>query len=176
MLLLSLLRQSDADIRLANLFIVDRRRCAAHEVGAALGFGEGDDVADVGDAAEDHDEAVEADGDAAVGRSAVLEGIQEEAELGFLGGFVDAQEGEDFLLDVDAVDTDGAAADFGAVDDDVVGLAQDRFDDLGVAGIELGEIFIQRRSEGVMGAGEAFFGFVEFEGGEFDDPDPGKFR
>ena len=73
----------------------------------------------------EHDEAVEAEGDAAVGRGAEAEGVEEEGEffLGVFGG--DAQEAEDFGLEVLAVDTDGAAAEFDAVEDDVVGLGAD---------------------------------------------------
>ena len=79
-------------MHLAQLLVVDRRRRSAHQVGAALGFGEGDDVADVGDAAEDHDQTIQAQCDAAVRRGAVLEGVQQEAEFRFLGGVVDAEQ------------------------------------------------------------------------------------
>ena len=75
----------------------------------------------------------------------------------FLGGVVDAQQGEELLLHVHAVDTNRAAADFAAVDDDVVGLALDRLDDRAVPAVELGQVFIQRRGEGMMRAGVIAF-------------------
>ena len=80
-----------------------------------LCFREGHDVADGFGAGHQHDEAVKAEGDAAVRRAAVFECIQQEAEF-FLGFFcADAEAFEDALLHVVAVDTDGATADFGAV-------------------------------------------------------------
>jgi hypothetical protein len=113
--LLGLGGEVEFDVGFAELFFVEGGGGAAHEVGAGLGFGEGDDVADVGGAAEEHDDAVDAEGEAAVGGGAELEGVEEEAEAALLGLGVDAEEGEDLLLDVHAVDTDGAAADFAAI-------------------------------------------------------------
>src|SRR5207248_6098857 len=74
-------------------------------------------------AAQHRDYAVDAEGDAAVGWGAVFEGVEEEAES-FLGvGLGDADRVEHLLLDVGAVDTDGAAAHLHSVPDDVVGAA-----------------------------------------------------
>ena len=79
-------------------------------------------------------------------RGAVLEGIQQEAELrlGFL--LADAHHVEHAVLDVTAMDTDGAAADLVAVADDVVGVGQ-RVARVLVEGVDpLG----LRRGEGVV--------------------------
>ena len=89
-----------------ELGFADRAGCVDHEVDGLGGLGEGDDFAEGGGAGEDHDDAVEAEGDATVGWGAVLEGVQEEAEagLGFLVGH--AEGAEDFGLDIFAMDTD----------------------------------------------------------------------
>ena len=138
-----------------------------HEVGAGLGFGERDDVADGLAVEHEHDEAVDAQGDAAVGRGAEAEGIEEEGEF-FLGVFGrDAQEAEDFRLYILLVDTDGAAAEFDAVEDDVVGLGVD----LGGIGIEQGNIFIPRGGEGMVLGDVALGGGIVIERGEIDDPE-----
>src|SRR5687768_459282 len=70
-----------ADVELGQLGVVGPARAAGHEVGALLRLGEGDDVAQAVGAAHQHAEAVEAEGDAAVGRRAVAEGVEQEAEL-----------------------------------------------------------------------------------------------
>lgn len=89
--------------------------CVGERAPCGLRFREGHDVADGFGARHQHDEAVKAEGDAAVRRAAVFERAQQEAEF-FLGfGFADAEAFEDALLHVVAVDADGAAADFGAV-------------------------------------------------------------
>ena len=67
---------------------------------------------------------VPAERDAAVRRGAVLEGVEQEAELLLRLVLVEAHHREDPLLHVLAVDTDRAAADLVAVADDVVGLGQ----------------------------------------------------
>ena len=59
---------------------------------------------------EQHDDAVEAQRDAAVGRGAVFERVKKEAKSG-AGLFVSDAEGlEDLLLHVFAMDSDGAGA------------------------------------------------------------------
>ncbi len=93
---------------------------------AAAGLRERDDVADGLHAGQQRHHAVPAEGDAAVRRGAELEALQQEAELGLGVCLVQAHELEDPFLDVALVDTDGAAADFVAVADDVVGVGQRR--------------------------------------------------
>ena len=119
-----------------------------HEVDGAGGFGKGDDLAEAGGAGEDHDDAIEAEGDAAVGWGAVLEGVEEEAEalLRFLVRH--AERAEDFGLDVFAVDTDGAGAEFGAVEDDVVGERADGA--LVVDEATGGDVVLVGRGEGMV--------------------------
>ena len=105
-----------------------------HQVGAPGGLGEGDAVADVGQAGVEHHQPVEPERDAAVGRCAVAEGAEQEAELllGLLGG--QAEQREDLRLDLRVVAADRAAAALLAVDDQVVRLGPD----LGRVGVEQG--------------------------------------
>ena len=60
---------------------LDRQRRVGHRIGTRLRLREGDDLADVLLAGEDGDEPVEAEGEATVRRGAVLERVEEEAEL-----------------------------------------------------------------------------------------------
>src|SRR3989442_9706977 len=74
----SALRLAQANVQLAQLLLVHRRRSMREQVLRALRLGEGDDVADGLGAGHHGDDAVEAEGDAAVRRRAVLERLQQE--------------------------------------------------------------------------------------------------
>ena len=115
-----------ADVEVAELPGVDGAGGAGHEIGAARRLGEGDAVADVGQSRVEHHQAIQAEGDAAVGRGAVAEGSEEESEflIGLRGG--QAQEAEDPGLDVRVVATDRATGGLLAVDDEVISLARTR--------------------------------------------------
>src|SRR5699024_990991 len=91
---------------------------------SATGLRECDDVADGVEAAEQRDDTVPAQSDAAVWWRTVLEGIQEEAELLLCFFFADTHDVEDALLHISVVDTDGAAADFIAVADNVISVSR----------------------------------------------------
>ena len=71
---------------------------------------------------EEHHQAVDAQGDAAVRRGAELQGVQQEAESLAGRRGVDAQQPKHLLLKLLVVDTDRAAAGLVAVDHQVVGL------------------------------------------------------
>ena len=116
------LRVAQADVQLAQLLLVDRARRVGEQVLRALRLREGDHVAERLGAGHQHHEAVEADRDAAVRRRAVLQRVEQEAELGarFLG--VDLERAEHLALHVLAVDPHRAAAELEAVQHDVVGL------------------------------------------------------
>ena len=66
----------------AELAGVDGGGAVGHEVLAAVVFREGDDFADGVGSGEQHDEAVHAEGDAAVGRSSEPERVEDVAEEG----------------------------------------------------------------------------------------------
>src|SRR4051794_34742403 len=65
---------------LKELALVERRRCARQQLGAAGGLREGDHLADRVGARQQRDDPVEPEGDAAVRRRAVLERLEQEAE------------------------------------------------------------------------------------------------
>ena len=73
-------------VELVELFLFNLAGCFGQEALTSLGFGESDDVPDIIRAGEQHNEPVEAEGYSAVGRRAVFEGLEEEAEpkLGLL--------------------------------------------------------------------------------------------
>ena len=75
-------------------------RRAGERIGARLGLREGDDLADVLLAGEQRHQAVDAEGEAGVGRGAVAEGVEQEAELALRLLRADAEQLEDALLDV----------------------------------------------------------------------------
>ena len=70
-------------MELLQLASIDRRRRAGHEVDGLCGFRERDDFADRRLTAEHGNDAVEAEGDAAVGRGAVLQRVEKESEPAF---------------------------------------------------------------------------------------------
>ena len=78
-------------MQFAQLFFVHRVRRLGHEAGGALGLGEGDHVADRLGAGHQRDQPIQPEGQAAVGRRAELQRVEQEAEffLGFLGADVE---------------------------------------------------------------------------------------
>src|SRR6478752_2117990 len=96
------------DTGLLALLGRDRRRRSGQRVVTATGLREGDDVADRVGVREERDDAVPAEGDAAVRRGAEGEGIEEEAELLLRLVVGDPHHREDALLHVALVDTDRA--------------------------------------------------------------------
>src|SRR5690242_12277427 len=113
----------DLQRQLVELLLVHRRRRACQWVCLARSLRKRDYLSDAVAVSQHRDYAVDAEGNSAVRRGAVLEGVEEEAEalLGLVLG--DAECPEDLLLHVGAVDTDRAAADLPAVPDHVVGAA-----------------------------------------------------
>ena len=111
-----------ADRQFVQLLAVHFTGRLGHQVRGPLRLGERDAVADAFQPAEQHHDAVDAQRDPAVRRSAELQGFQQEAEP--LAGplFVDAQQVEHLLLQLAVVDPDGAAACFRAVDHQIVSL------------------------------------------------------
>src|SRR6267378_675198 len=107
----SILRRAQADMQLAQLLLVDRRRSVREQVLRTLGLGKGDHVADGFRAGHHRDDAVQAEGDAAVRRRAVLERFQQEAEFLLRLFGADRKRAEHFRLDLLAVDAHRAPAD-----------------------------------------------------------------
>ena len=152
--------------RSPNLLVADGRGRAAHQVGRAGRLGERDHVPDGRFPGQDHDDAVEAEGDAAVGRSPVLEGLEEEAEALLRLLFGHREDLEDPGLQRRVVDAEAAAADLGPVQHDVVGLRPHR---RGVA-CPGGHVLVARRGERMVQARVARSGGVVVQQREVRDP------
>ena len=92
-----------------------------------MSFGEGDDFPDPLGPGHDHDDAIQAKGDAAMRGATIGQGIDEKAE--FLPGLfrADADQFQGLQLQFRVVDADGAAAEFHAVQNQVVGARQTLF-------------------------------------------------
>src|SRR6266700_5464636 len=103
------------DVKLPQLFWIDRRRRGRHQVGRRGRLRERNDLANRALVRQDGGDAIEAERDAAVRRRAVFERLEEEpeAEPGLL--LADVQQREDAALHPRVVDADAAAADFAAV-------------------------------------------------------------
>ena len=110
----------EAQAELVVLARLGRRRRLEHRVAARLGLGERHDLADVRLAGEERRPAIDAEGDPAVRRRAVLEGVEDGAEL--LAHPLDrlALQQEAALEQVAPVDADRAAAELPAVEREVV--------------------------------------------------------
>src|SRR5216683_1228348 len=92
----SALRLAQANVQLAQLLLVHRRRSMREQVLRALRLGEGDHLADGFGARHHGDDAIEAEGDASVRRRAVLERLQQEPEFLLRLFGADRQRAEDF--------------------------------------------------------------------------------
>src|SRR2546428_1890082 len=110
----STLRLAQANVQLAQLLLVHGRRRMREQALRALGFGKGDHVADGFGARHHGDDAIEAEGDAAVRRRAVLQRLEQKSELllRFLGP--DRKRAEHLRLHFLAVDAHRAPADLRA--------------------------------------------------------------
>src|SRR5262249_20006705 len=113
-------RRVELDVKLLELLGLDGPRSLGERIGSLLRLGEGDDLADRALAAKDRAEAVQAHAEAAVGRGAVIEGVEQEAELAVLLLVVEAHESEDLALEVGAVVADGARREFHSIEDEIV--------------------------------------------------------
>src|SRR5439155_10660291 len=118
----SLLYLVELDAQLLELLWDHLRGRLGHQALGLLGFGEGDDVADGVGTAEQHDQAIQAESDAAVRRGAVLKGVQQKAEFGLRFVLADPKQIEELALDLPAVVADAAPADLGPVQDKIVCL------------------------------------------------------
>src|SRR5699024_5412415 len=102
----------------------DRGGRTGQRVVATTGLREGADIADGGCTGQQRHDTVPAESDTAVRRSPVGERLQQEPELLLSLLLGDPHDGENPLLHVSPVDTDGTATDLVAVAHDVVGVGQ----------------------------------------------------
>src|SRR5687768_16854517 len=111
-------------MKVTQLRVRDFRRRLGEQAGRGLGLGEGDYVADRVSARHQHGEAVDAKGDAAMRRRAVLERLEQEAELVLRLLGIDAEHPEHRRLHLLAVYANRATADLRAVQHEVVGTSK----------------------------------------------------
>src|SRR5437773_886079 len=159
-------RWAYANVQFAQLLLGDCGWRVDEQVLAALRFRKRDHVANRFGAAHQRHHPVEAERDAAVRRRAVLECVQQKAELPPLVFGRNAESGKDFLLHLGTVDSHRAAAYFPAVQHDVVGL-----------GKRLRRLIAEQRFVPVLGRRErmvprapALALLVVFEHWKVDDP------
>src|SRR5205814_2847728 len=122
----STLGLAQANMQLAQLFFVRRRRRPREQVLRALRFGKRDDVADRFGARHHGHDAVQAEGDATVWRRAVLQRFEQKPELLLRFLRPDRERAEHLRLHFLAVDTHRAPADLRAVQHHGVGLGARR--------------------------------------------------
>src|SRR5690554_466332 len=121
---LRLLTQTDAQF--AQRLGIYRTRGLSHDTGGALGFREGNHFTDRLRTGHQHDQTVQTEGETTMRRRTVFQRIKQEAELLLLLIGADTQNIEHHLLHFLAVDTNGAATQFGAIEHHVVGTGQRR--------------------------------------------------
>src|SRR5690606_17177431 len=108
------------DAQLGKLLRCHFSRSIAHQVGAALGFRKGDHVADALAAGDQHGYAVHSKRDAAMGRGAELQRVEEKSKLTPRLLVLDPQGSEYSALHFGIVETNRAPANLKAIQDQVV--------------------------------------------------------
>ncbi|RMO71602.1 hypothetical protein ALQ35_05713 [Pseudomonas fluorescens] len=162
--LLSLRRLAQTDMQLAQRLGIHHARSLGHHVRSTLGFREGNHFTDRLGAGHQHHQTVQTERQATVRRCAVFQGVEQETKLLFLFRFVDAQQAEDRLLHLFAVDTDRTATQLSAIEHHVIGTGQSA----GRVGFQFFRRALRRGERVVQGAEAAVV--VLFEHREVDDP------
>ncbi|MPM94672.1 hypothetical protein SDC9_141820 [bioreactor metagenome] len=129
-------------------------------------LGEGDDIPDGVRTGHEHHQPVQAVGQAAVGRSAVLKGVNQMTEAGLRVLLGEAKGAEDRSLHLRSVNADGAAAQLGAVEHDVVGLGAAA----ALIRLQLVHVLVHGRGKGVVLGHEAVFLLGILKHGKLGDP------
>src|SRR5580704_11543995 len=149
--------------------MVHRGRRFGHEVDRGGGFREGNYFAQRLFAGEKHGDAVDAQGDAAVGRRAIGQRVQEKSEAAAELLFAKAERAEQALLNVLAVDTDAAGAELVSIEDKIVALRSH----FPWRGLELFQIFVDDAGERMLGADPGLVLLAPFK--QWKSRDPEKF-
>ena len=157
----------DRNVKIVQLVQIDFARALVHRARGTRVLRERDEVTDGFFTFHGCDNAVETEGKTTVRRSAVLEGIDEEAELFLHLFFGETEETENLFLNFRVVNTDRTTTDFDTVQDEVVCF--------GVAILEVAvehhlEMFWERVRERVVHRHVAAFRFAVFEHREFGNP------
>ena len=157
----------DGDAELIELVLIDGRGRVSHEVLGGGGFGEGDDFANGFFTGEKHDNAVDPKGDAAVGRRAIGQRVEEKAKAAAKLFFRQAEGFEEALLNVLSVNSNAAGAKLVAVEHEVIAFRTD----FPRRGFEFVEIFVDDAGEGMLRADPGFVGFAPLKEREAGEPE-----
>src|SRR5258708_654540 len=116
------------EVQLAQLLFVNERGGIHQQIQCALRFGESDYLADIVFVGEQHNQAIDAQRDTAMGRGAILERFQHVPELLFDLFLAQLHEREDFVLQLCHIDTQTPASDLMAITNEIVlpGTAMER--------------------------------------------------
>src|SRR5262249_38995798 len=115
-------RISDANADFPQLLLRNRRRRAAHEVEGTRSFRKRNDIAQRSLTSKNHHETVQAEGDDAMWRCTKLEGLEKESELVARIFFAKAKHFKNSSLQITSMNSDRAATDFRAVQNEIVCL------------------------------------------------------
>src|SRR3982074_27320 len=113
-------RWLDLNVDLIQLRLVDRARRAEHQILMALRLGKRNDVANVLGARHSHHQPVDPRRDSAMRWNAVLEGVEQMAELRLDPFAAHAENPEDAFLQCALVDADAPARDLDTVEHAVI--------------------------------------------------------
>src|SRR3990172_4773869 len=157
----------ESEAELLKLHGAHRRRGTRHEALGPLRLREGDHLADRVGPRQQHDEAVEPEGDSPMGWGAKFEGLQEEPEPLPLLLRAEPKDIEHPLLNLPVVVADAAATHLVAVDDEVVCLGPHL---LGGA-LEQREMFVHGGGERVVDRHVPLLLLAVLQEGKIGDPD-----
>ena len=156
------------DVKLAELLEISFCRRLGHHFYTTVVFRKGDDVADAIFAGDEHDEAVEAKGNAPVRRRAEFEGLQDVAKEELLFLLIDAKNAEHLGLKIGLMNSKATAADLDAVEHDIVGHSTD-FPVF--SRIEESSVIRAGTGEGVVDGIPFLFLFIPGKEREINDPE-----
>src|SRR5260370_510927 len=158
----------DGDSELVELVFVNIGWGLGHQILGGGGFRKGDDFADGPFAGEEHDYAVDTEGDAAVRRSAIGQGIEEEAETVpelLLGK---TERSEKALLYILAVDTTPDRAELVFIKHDVIAFGANLAAPRLV--LQFVQVFFNNTGEGMLGTDPGFVGLTPLEERKAGEP------
>jgi len=159
-------RRTHANVQFAQLRLGDSGGRIGQRIGGGLCLRKGDDLANTLDAAHEHRQPIQPEGDTAVRWATITQGIQQEAEFEprLLGA--DSEQPEHGRLHFLAENTDRAAADFRPVEHEVIGTRQR----LPRRGRQRRRIIALWRGERMMRRLPALGARIPFEHRKIDDP------
>src|SRR5690606_11891528 len=117
-------RLTHPDVQLPQLLGIHLTGRLGHDTGSTLRFRECNHFPNGAGATHEHDQTVQSECQSTMGRRAVLEGIQQEAEFFLLFFSRNTQYTEHGLLHILTMDTHGTATELGTVEHHVIGTGQ----------------------------------------------------